>query len=180
MAPAPEDEWFETLFRACYPAVLAYALRRSERPLAEEVAADVFVVAWRRRDEIPPEPLPWLYGVARHLLANGRRGARRRGALFAKLVSRVPSPDASEELVPRDGLMRAFGRLPESEREALRLACWEELSSVEAAEALGISPAAFRVRLHRARRHLVEALEAADGRDLDLPERLPGRRTRVC
>jgi len=152
-----------------------------ERALAEDVAADVFVVAWRRRSELPAEPLPWLYGVARHLLANSRRGARRRGALFAKLVSGMPSQNAVEEPTPHDELMGAFARLSECEREVLRLAAWEELSSAEAAEALEISPAAYRVRLHRARRHLVEALDTVGGRrrELDLPEPHFQRRTRV-
>lgn len=175
-----DQERFELFFRAFYPAVFAYVLRRASRPVAEEVAADVFVVAWRRRSELPPEPLPWLYGVARHVLANSRRGARRRGALLAKLTSRMPSQNAVEEPVVHDELTGAFARITESEREVLRLAVWEELSSAEAAEALGISPAAFRVRLHRARRHLVEALEAsARGLEVELSKQRSRRRTGV-
>lgn len=48
----------------------------------------------------------------------------------------------------------ALRRLSELEREALLLVAWEDLSAPAAAASLGISRAAFRVRLHRARRRL--------------------------
>ena len=63
------------LYERHAPAVHRYALRRSDPDTAEEVTAQVFLVAWRRRDALPHEPLPWLYGVARRALADQRRGA---------------------------------------------------------------------------------------------------------
>ncbi len=68
-------------------AVHRYALRRSDPDTAEEVTAQVFLVAWRRREALPAEPLPWLYGVARRVLADQRRGATRRVRLRDRLQS---------------------------------------------------------------------------------------------
>lgn len=141
---------FERLVRSTYADVLAYVLRRADRPIAEDVAADVFAVAWRRRESIPAEPLPWLYGVARRTLANRRRSARRSDALTAKLQlvpPRVSVLDESGDEVAISALLA----LSESDQELLRLVAWEELSPQEAAAVLGVSVASFRVRLHRAR-----------------------------
>jgi RNA polymerase sigma-70 factor (ECF subfamily) len=61
--PPPREERFEGLFRATYPAVRAYALRRSAPEAAKDVVAETFLVAWRRLDEVPEDALPWLYGT---------------------------------------------------------------------------------------------------------------------
>ncbi|MDA0185681.1 hypothetical protein OJ997_35580, partial [Solirubrobacter phytolaccae] len=68
---------FEALFTEHYAAVHRYALRRAEPPLAEEVVNEAFLVAWRKLDQVPEEPLPWLYSTAGHVLANRRREANR-------------------------------------------------------------------------------------------------------
>src|SRR4029453_6989545 len=71
----------EALFRAPPHARLGYARRRVDRPEdAADVVADTMLVAWRRLDEVPSgrETRPWLFGVARRVLANGRRGRGRR------------------------------------------------------------------------------------------------------
>jgi RNA polymerase sigma-70 factor, ECF subfamily len=151
-----EDE-FERLVRATYRDVLAYALRRAERPVAEEVAADVFVVAWRRRDSIPDEPLPWLYGVARRTLANGRRSVRRSDALRTKLELVTPHVSVLDDSGD-DVAISALNKLSDNDQELLRLVAWEELSPREAAAALGVSVASFRVRLHRARNRFARAM----------------------
>jgi DNA-directed RNA polymerase specialized sigma24 family protein len=69
------EERFEGLFRQNYAAVRAYALRRAPHDVAQDVAAETFLVAWRRLDDVPDDALPWLYGVARRVLANQRRSA---------------------------------------------------------------------------------------------------------
>lgn len=76
---------FEQLFARFYAEVLAYALRRAPRPVAEEVASETFVVAWRRPEAVPDDPLPWLLAVARRTLANQRRAAMRSAALVVRL-----------------------------------------------------------------------------------------------
>ena len=73
---------FDACLRAHYADIVAYALRRlDDRRAADDVAAETFAVAWRRVDSIPPEPLPWLLGVARHVRAAG--AAEHRGGLVA-------------------------------------------------------------------------------------------------
>lgn len=150
-------ELYETHARAVH----AYALRRSDRELADEVTARVFLIAWRRRRSIPAEPLPWLYGVARRVLAEERRGARRRRALGERL--RGNAVERNHELpLPDQDLAHALRRLSESDREVLLLCYWEELDATQLARAMGCSRAALAVRLHRARRRLRRALDGEE------------------
>jgi RNA polymerase sigma-70 factor (ECF subfamily) len=128
--------------------VLAYCLRR--RPeTAEDALAETFAVAWRRRDAIPQEPLPWLYGVARRVLANQRRSARRQTAVADRLAA---EPQTERREV--EPILAALARLRPADRELLLLVAWEGLTPAQAARTLGTSAAACRVRLFRARRRL--------------------------
>ena len=147
------------LYERHAPAVHRYALRRSDPDTAEEVTAQVFLVAWRRRDALPQEPLPWLYGVARRALADQRRGASRRVRLRDRLEG-TAVPGGTELELPDRGLANALGRLSETDREALLLRYWEELEPAQIARVMGCSRAAAVVRLHRARTRLRGALEA--------------------
>jgi RNA polymerase sigma-70 factor, ECF subfamily len=149
------------LYEAHADAVHAYALRRSDRETADEVTARVFLVAWRRRDSVPTEPLSWLYGVARRVLAEERRGAARRSALRERISSSDADQPSAPPDVPDRELAAALGRLSSRDREALLLRYWEELSPEQVAVALGCSRATVAVRLHRARVRLRRAL--ADG-----------------
>lgn len=164
--PLPDaDCRFESCFRDHYVAVLAFAIRRlSDRATAEDAASETFAVVWRRRDLIPEEPLPWLYGIALRVVANQRRSSQRRRRLDDRLEheasSRAATPEAVDSLHRRDAFSRAFQHLSEDEREVLRLVAWDGLDTSEAARVLGCSAAAFRVRLHRARRRLSKQLEA--------------------
>jgi RNA polymerase sigma factor (sigma-70 family) len=167
---------FDACFRAHYADVLAYALRRlGERGAAEDVAAQTFAVAWRRIDDLPAGPLPWLFGVARHVLQNEARSARRQSRLLGRITAQelpgaVPDPAAS---VPeRSAIVSALGRLGEGQREVLRLAAWEGLDARRAAAVLGCSPSAYTLRLHRARRRLAKEL-AASGHVGDKDEAVP-------
>lgn len=149
-----------------YAALLGYARRRTGQPAdAADVVCDVFLVAWRRIDDVPPgaEGRFWLYGVARRALAGHRRGAVRRGALEERLVleaeiSRVESADPFFA----EPVNRALRRLPDSDRELLTLTAWEELSPAEIAIILDLPPGTVRVQLHRARRRLERLLAAED------------------
>jgi RNA polymerase sigma-70 factor (ECF subfamily) len=80
---------FELLYAKHAPAVKAYVLRRAAASTADDVVAEVFVVCWRRFEEVPVDPLPWLLGVARRVLSTQRRGERRRGALHERLAGQV-------------------------------------------------------------------------------------------
>lgn len=147
-------------------AVLAYALRRTrDAQDAADVFAEVFLVAWRRLGDVPAgegERL-WLYGVARHALANQQRSERRRERLAERLSRELPAVlQSMPPPAPEVGAVRAaLGRLEPEDQEILRLAGWEELSPGEIATVLGINPVAARSRLHRARRRLRAALQRA-------------------
>jgi RNA polymerase sigma factor (sigma-70 family) len=151
---------FEELFAAQYWAVRGYVLRRAPAAAVEDVVAETFLVAWRRVDTLREDPLPWLLGVARRVLANQQRAERRRGALTDRLQGLLPghAPDWEPPPTMSRELADAMVRLSPQEREALLLVAWEGLDGARAAQAAGCSAVAFRARLHRARRHVAAAL----------------------
>ncbi len=146
---------FEEIYAAHAEAVHRYALRRMERGEAEDVVAEVFLIAWRRLEQVPPQPRGWLLGVARRVASNARRGERRRTALHELLACEHPR---GEEAAGDPQLARALLELGETDREALTLVAWDGLSYREAAQALGVRESTFGVRLLRARRRLANAL----------------------
>jgi RNA polymerase sigma-70 factor, ECF subfamily len=167
MPVAPRrEERFEGLFREHYAAVRGYALRRAPRDVAQEVVAETFLVAWRRLDDVPDDAVPWLFGVARRVLANQRRSARRNVALERRLAEAVPaasdSGDPGERLGEAEFLRAALARLSDRDREALMLVAWHGLTGARAARAAGCTRAAFAVRLHRARARLAAELSALE------------------
>lgn len=92
---------FELLYAKYAPAVKAYVLRRAAASTVDDVVAEVFVVCWRRFEDVPVDPLPWLLGVARRVLSTQRRGERRRGALHERLAGQAGRGmgDAPEDFV---------------------------------------------------------------------------------
>src|SRR5689334_21585997 len=112
---------FEELFRRTYPAVRGYALRRTSPESAQDAVAETFLVAWRRFDDVPEDALPWLFGVARRVLANQRRASGRGEALVERLAGGA-RPESLEERVTESEVVRAaLARLSERDREALML-----------------------------------------------------------
>lgn len=154
---------FTALFERTHRPLLAYAVRRVADPAdAADVVAEAFVVAWRRIEDVPAgaEATPWLYGVARRVLANHHRGERRRDALADRLRDSLREVSvAGPETADISALTRALARLRPDDQEILRLLAWEGLTHEEIAVALGISRGSVRVRLHRARSRLGAALE---------------------
>lgn len=153
----------EVRFRKLYAEhrgeVLAYALRRVADPEdAADVLAETFLVAWRRLDDLPPgsQARFWLIGVARHVLANQRRGENRRSKLVARLCTELAVDLGQIRVETLDGgeVLAALAALDAADQELLRLNAWEGLGPSEAARVLGISSVAARSRLHRARRRL--------------------------
>src|SRR3954451_10962803 len=123
---------------------------------ADDAVAETYITAWRRQADIPRgAELGWLIGVTRRVLANARRSERRVGALRALLgvQPRIDAPDPVERIADAE-LRAALLELAPLDREALVLTAWFDLSSADAARALGITPAAYRMRVARARRRL--------------------------
>jgi RNA polymerase sigma-70 factor (ECF subfamily) len=159
---ADQREVISELYERHAPAVHRYALRRSDSETAEEVTAQVFLVAWRRRSALPEDPLPWLYGVARRSLSDQRRSASRRLRLGTRLRSTAVAHHSHQELAD-GGLTDALRRLSDLDREILLLRYWEELEPAQIARVTGRSKAATTVRLHRARNRLRRELDAESG-----------------
>lgn len=154
MKPGPEVV-FSEVFRSTYPDVLGYLRRRVEHQVAEDLAAEVFTIAWDQWDSVPREVRPWLFGVARNLLADDRRRQGRRRRLELRVAAGQPLPDDDIAFAAASlDLRLAWGRLTDAEREVLALVTWDGLTGREAAQVLGCTRAAFSVRLTRARRRL--------------------------
>lgn len=142
-----------------------FVRRVGDGELAEDLTSEVFLVAWRRhaRDDADAAlALPWLYAVARRVLANDRRAAGRRAALAQRLaddaVTAPAAPDDLARAVSDADLLTALGRLGELDREVLLLAGWEGLDPHQIAVALDCRLSTARVRLHRARGRLARLL----------------------
>jgi RNA polymerase sigma-70 factor (ECF subfamily) len=166
--PSSEAQRFEALYRAHYAEIVRFVHRRSPSASAEEIVAETFAIAWRRLADVPAEPLPWLYVVARNVL----RGELRQAASDCDKVAgaALAGPgrvrDTADVFAERDHALRAFATLSEPDREALRLVAWEGLDHRSAARAAGTSRVAFTMRISRARRRLATALA-----ELDQPSR---------
>jgi RNA polymerase sigma-70 factor, ECF subfamily len=155
-------ERFRAIYLQNYVPVLGYALRRTSTPDdAADVVAETFLVLWRRLDRAPAddETRPWLYGIARKVMANGHRSERRWAHLAARLRAQSVAGDAGDAGPASDIVSRAMGQLSPADRELLRLAAWEELTPPELAAALGCSTNAAKTRLHRARRRFAQNVD---------------------
>lgn len=165
---------FESLYTAHYPQVAGYIRRRVAADEADDVAARVFAVAWRRFDRVPPPPEDrlWLFGVARNCVAEHRRTEQRRLRLHARLAQDGTTGNASsaEPDSGHEPVRAALDALRPRDREALQLVLWEELSHEEAAAVLGCSVNAFELRYRRARNRVRDALTGAFARPLPTVE----------
>jgi RNA polymerase sigma factor (sigma-70 family) len=162
-ARAEAEARFSRLYEENWEDLLDYARRRAATPEdAADLVAETFLVAWRRLGNVPPGARTrlWLFGVARRLLANQRRGELRRDRLADRLRGELATAVASDAAPdPAGSVVGALERLEEKDREVLLLAGCEELQPAEIAAVLGISAVAARSRLHRARRRFIRALE---------------------
>lgn len=152
-------EEFERHFEQYRGSVLAFALRRVAAHDAEDVVAETFLVAWRRLESLPAEPLPWLLGIARKVIATRQRGNRRLSNLYTRLHERRSRHQPTYDLGNRADLARAFNSLSDKDREVLMLIGWDGLTVTQAAEVLACSPQSLSVRLHRARKRLEARME---------------------
>ena len=160
-------DWFINLYDDNYRMLLAYARRRVDGQTADEVVSETFLVAWRRRDEVPEGyERAWLFGVARNTILTAVRSARRLVRLRGKIRSATPPAwaDSPPEVTDRaSALLPALRSLREADRELLMLVAWEEMSHAEIGEAMGISANAVAIRVHRARKRLEDRMNTLSG-----------------
>ena len=181
MSPADdrraEREAFRALVAEVADPVRRYLWRRTDEATADEVLGETLVVLWRRADDVPEERIAWSIGIARKLLGNAQRGARRRDGLVQRILSLDPPAQAAPDAAAGDdhddhddhdrdaAVRRALARLRPGEAELLRLWVWEDLEPRQIAAVLGITANAASVRLHRAKRRFAELL----GKDAPVP-----------
>ena len=160
-----DPEAFRRLYREHHPTIRRFFAARVPACEVDDLAAETFLVAWRRAAQLPPRPLPWLLNVAVKLLANQRRKTERPTALFERLagVSRLDEPGAAvtaERRAEHLAVLHALARLGEGDRELMLLSVWDGLPAREIAVVLGVNSVATRARLSRARHRLERALRA--------------------
>jgi RNA polymerase sigma-70 factor, ECF subfamily len=175
---------FDELFASYSSDIVAYCRWRTVSPSdAQDAAADVFLTAWRRLDELPTGDAArvWLYATARRVLANQRRANRRRTAL-AERIAQEGAPASTEPPTEEHALVyEALRSLPARDREVLLLAEWEGLRPAEIATVVGCLTVTARGRLHRARRRfrvVFEELSSRESRHARAHSSVPQRRVR--
>jgi RNA polymerase sigma-70 factor (ECF subfamily) len=147
-------ERFEELAPALMEPVRRFLARRTDPETAEDVLAETLLVCWRRVEEVPELPLPWVYAVARNCLHNAERSARRQDRVAARIMAQPVDPGPPED----PGLDEALAALRPEEAELVRLWAWEQLTPAEIAVVLGITPNAASIRLTRAKKKLSDRL----------------------
>ncbi|HVR32604.1 MAG TPA: sigma-70 family RNA polymerase sigma factor [Acidimicrobiia bacterium] len=159
---------FDLIFEQNHEAVQRYCVRRLPWPEVNDAVADVFLVAWRRIDEVPDtQELPWLYGIAKNVIRNAHRSRRRQEALRRRVgvQDRMSEPSAEVHVVrsfDERAILDALATLRHSDQEILRLRCWEQLGNGDIAVMLGVSTHAVDMRINRARRQLERSLARID------------------
>lgn len=174
------EQRFEALYRSHYLNILAYCVRRLPRADAEDAAAEVFEVAWRRSDQVPDDDddaLSWLYGVTHKVLSNQLRRRRRAHRLRQRVGGLAMSSAETPEVyllqsAENQKLIDALEKLNGVDKEILKLATWEKLSHKAIAQFLGISESAVGKRMSRARARLAKELERIENRRNLLAPRL--------
>jgi RNA polymerase sigma factor (sigma-70 family) len=153
-----EPSCFAAVYERHLAAVHDYLRRRVGEAPAEDLAAEVFVRAFRGRSRYGVQydtALPWLLGIATNVIGDHRRAETRRLAALERVVT---AADGSACDLPHTGVdaavAHALRRLRPADRDALLLVVWGELSYEEAARALEVPIGTIRSRVARARRRL--------------------------
>ncbi len=169
-ASVDEPENFAALYGRYAGQLYRYACRRVGPEHAEDVVADTFVAAFRRRgsyDTARPDARPWLFGIATKEIARWHRAEAARYRAFAR-SGVAPDDDGMADAVAAavsaraagPALAQALASLTAGDRDVLLLAAWGELTYEQIAGTLEIKIGTVRSRLHRARRVLRARLRA--------------------
>lgn len=164
-------ECFGELFDRHAPAIHRYIARRLGPDAADDLVAESFLAAFRRRDRYDPahaDARPWLYGIATRLIARHRRDEVRFFAAIARTgVDPAAEPVADQvtervaALAASSALAAAVAGLSQAQRDVLLLVA-SGLGYEEVARALGVPAGTVSSRLVRARRKVREALGGQD------------------
>jgi RNA polymerase sigma factor (sigma-70 family) len=161
---------FDALFNENIADIDTYCRGRAGSPSdAQDAAGEVFLIAWRRLDEVPrgKDARPWLYATARRVTANRARANARRRRLYEKLGAQPVAASSGDDdpLVAR--VTDALTTLRPRNREVLLLAEREGLTAAEIAAVVHRPAVTVRGRLHRARRRFRAAFEASQAPSAD-------------
>jgi RNA polymerase sigma factor (sigma-70 family) len=157
-----------------FRVIHSYLNRRIGPDHADDLAAEVFSLAFQSRDRFQPvreSARPWLYGIASNLLLRHRRAELRHLKALSQLKEGGLDPyaemDRAEERADAASLRRplfdALAQLAARDRDVLLLIAWEGLSYEDVAVALGIAVGTVRSRLNRARKAVRTALASCEG-----------------
>jgi len=159
-----QEQTFVRLYEEHYQAIHAFCERRVGRNQADDSAAEVFTVVWRRLGETTvTSERAWVYSIARNVVRNRWRSARRSRSLVQRVAGfRQDQPQTPEVLVVRsvhdEQVVDALSGLNEADRELLMLSAWDGLSGSEIASVLNISDNAVHQRLFRAKKRLAASI----------------------
>lgn len=171
--PADADA-FVSVYSQHLPAIGGYLARRVESRFVEDLAADVFAIAWRKHDRVAAgEELPWLYRIAAHVVANHRRKQAVNASFLAGFRAVDSAPAAEDIVIADQTLAAAWARLRARDREVLGLAILDDLPITSIAATLGISPNAVSIRIHRAKKALADLLGETDEPDSERSAPVP-------
>ena len=165
-SPEFRRERFSILYNDLYDDLWRYVQRRSiNTEEARDTLSEVFLVAWRRLEDIPAgkEARLWLFGVARNLVKTSWRKRKRSGDLLVRIGSEMSTKGTTDEELDNSGVLKivnALQFLSENDQEILRLLAWEDLSHKEISVVLGCSENAVAIRIRRARVRLMKVLQS--------------------
>lgn len=165
--PIDTEAQFTDVYRAHYEDVLRFVRRRAHPMNVDDIVGETFLVAWRRRRELPGNPRPWLFGAARNVMLNADRSMRRQSALVVHIQQAIEAGchesavDTAARVDRRIDLVAAWQSLAPADQEVLALHVWEGLDARDSAAVLGCTRAAYAMRLTRAKRRLASRLNLA-------------------
>ncbi|WP_307796699.1 RNA polymerase sigma factor [Actinomadura barringtoniae] len=164
-----EPERFGAIFDAYFTEIHRYVARRLDTHVADDLAAETFHIAFRRRrsyDLTRENARPWLYGIATNLIGRHRRDEMRRFRALGRLPADGGPEDDQDRIATRVSaqqevrgpLAQAVAALPAKQRDVLLLVVLGELTYDEVAQALDLPYGTVCSRFNRARKKLREAL----------------------
>jgi RNA polymerase sigma-70 factor (ECF subfamily) len=159
-----EPERFAALFDRHAAEIRRYALGRLGPDLADDITAETFLTAFRKRDRYDldrDDARPWLYGIATRWISEHRRFEHRRYRHLARTPAPEPPEPFEEAAEARVSASRmlpvvagVLASLPAADRDLLLLVAWTDLTYEDIARSLAIAPGTVASRLHRIRRKI--------------------------